>query len=170
MKKFAMLFLSGIFFLGLTHLSAQPYSAGGYPVQRTSQALHPINWLISYSDAVAAAKSSSKPIAILFTGTGWCPACIKLEREVLTNSEFAGAVSQSFVFLKAEFPDYSPGAVAASPYKFLIDRYNITMFPTIVVIDPNGQQLYTINYGQKGAQAYAQELLQKLQQSKASVQ
>ncbi len=187
MKKLSTFVLSSIFLLSSNFLMAQPsyppsgypmggpgggYPAGGYPAggysgQQPSYASNQINWLRSYSEAVALSQSTSKPIVILFTGTGWCPACMKLEREVITRPEFAQAVGQRFVFLKAEFPDYSEPAVMASPYKSLLDRYGIDAFPTIVVINANGQQLYRVNYREGGPQMYAQELLQKLNQMQA---
>lgn len=166
MKKLATLVFGSAVLLSTTLLMAQPsyptYPAGGHPISNPSGQ---INWLRNYSEAVALSQSTSKPIVILFTGTGWCPACMKLERQVINHPEFAQAVGQKFVFLKAEFPDYSEGAVAASPYKPLVDRYGISAFPTIVVINANGQQLYTVKYREGGPQMYAQELLQKLQQS-----
>jgi thioredoxin-related protein len=121
-----------------------------------------INWTKNYSDAVELAQSTSKPILILFTGTNWCPACMKLEREVLKNSEFVQGVGQKFVFLKAEFPDYSEKGMLNSPYKPLFDRYKIDVFPTIVVVDALGEKLFIVNYQKAGPQAYIHELLQKL--------
>lgn len=155
MKKMTtLLLLSGCLF-GFPVVSAQPTPTS------TMNGSH-IQWLKNYSEAVTRSQSESKPIAILFTGTGWCPACVKLEREVIGNSEFTQSVGQKFVFLKAEFPDYNEAAIMASPFKQLMDRYGVTAFPTIVVIDANGQKLYTVNYQQGGARVYAQELLKGL--------
>ena len=83
---------------------------------------------------------------------------------MLNHPEFTQAVAQRFVFLKAEFPDYSEAAVMASPYKPLLDRYGVNAFPTIIVVNANGQMLFTVNYREGGPQLYAQELLQKLNQ------
>jgi protein disulfide-isomerase len=172
MKKQISLALGSALLLSTTLLIAQPsYPPGNSRMNSASYNANPsgqINWLKSYNDAVALSQSTSKPIVILFTGTGWCPACVKLEREVINRPEFAQAVGQRFVFLKAEFPDYSESAVMASPYKPLLDRYGVNAFPTLVVVDANGQQLYTVNYQQGGPQAYAQELLQKLSQTGAA--
>lgn len=168
MKKLSILVFSSALLLSTNLLMAQAsYLPGGYPAHPPSYFSYPsnqINWLRSYSEAVALSQSTSKPILILFTGTGWCPACMKLERQVLNQTEFAQAVGQKFVFLKAEFPDYSEGAVMASPYKPLVDRYGIEAFPTMVIVNANGQQFYTVKYREGGAQMYIQELLQKLQQ------
>jgi cytochrome oxidase Cu insertion factor (SCO1/SenC/PrrC family) len=87
---------------------------------------------------------------------------MKLERQVLQRPEFAQAVGQFFIFLKAEFPVYSESAIASSPYKALLDRYNVNNFPTMIVVNADGQQLYTVNYREGGPQAYIQDLLQNL--------
>lgn len=172
MKKFFALILSVglISATGLTAQSSYPFPAAppgtNYgPSQQSygpSQQGNQINWLRNYSEAVSLSQSTSKPIAILFTGTSWCPACMKLERTVLNHPEFTQRVAQKFIFLKAEFHDYSEGAVASSPYKPLLDRYGVNAFPTIVVVDASGRTLFTVNYRDGGPQVYAQELLNKL--------
>lgn len=126
-----------------------------------------ITWQPNYNGAAALARSSSKPILILFTGTSWCPACMKLERDVLTKPEFASAVGDKFVFLKAEFPSYTNESIMASPYKFLLDRYQVDSFPTMIVINPEGQVLYTVNYQTGGPSAYINELVGKLNQTRS---
>lgn len=167
MKKIAAALFCAVF-LNANSLIAQT-DAQSFPntwnPSAQANALPSITWLKNYSDAVALSLSTSKPIAILFTGTGWCPACMQLERNVLTKVEFARSVGQSFVFLKAEFPDYSDSSVTASPYKPLLDRYGVKEFPTFVVIKANGQLLYTVNYRAGKPETYAQEMLQKLNQN-----
>ncbi len=173
MKNMVTLFSSAIFLFSLSSLMAQPgqFSNPGYYSTPPHSSFNStpsgaINWTRSYADAIALSQSTSKPIVILFTGTGWCPACMKLEREVLNRPEFAQAVGQKFVFLKAEFPDYSEEAIMHSPYKPLVDRYGINAFPTMVIVNASGQQLYTVNYRDGGPSIYAQELLQKLNQTR----
>lgn len=162
-----MKLLTKVFFSFFVLTSALLLGQPNYPTTSAAQG-RGISWLRTYSEAVALSQSTSKPIVILFTGTGWCPACMKLEREVLKNPEFTQAVGQKFVFLLAEFPDYSESAVMASPYKPLLDRYGVSQFPTMVVINANGQKLYTVNYREGGARMYVQELLQKNMQNQNS--
>ncbi len=162
MNKFALSILSFSLIFSSGLLLGQPSYPAGNNYSNNFSASNQIKWLRTYSEAVALSQSTSKPIIILFTGTGWCPACMKLEREVITRPEFAQSVGQKFVFLKAEFPDYSESSVMASPYKPLLDRYGVAAFPTIVVVDANGQQLFTVNYRNGGPEVYTQELLQKL--------
>lgn len=180
MRNITTVLLSAFFSFSAMHLAAQNYNPTttntprasapqnqNYSVQPSNNqnfsSKAEINWCESYSDSMKFAKGQSKPLLILFTGTAWCPACMKLEREVLNKPEFARAVANNFVFYKAEFNDPSPEALESSPDKVLIDRYNIEAFPTIVVIDTNGNQLFTVNYKAGGPQVYANELNQKLQ-------
>lgn len=164
MKKLILSALAVTFLMGLNGLMAQPTmkSFPSAPSGEHSIGSNRLQWQNKFSEAVALSQSTSKPIAILFTGTSWCPACQKLEREVMSQPEFAQLVGQKFVFLKAEFPEYSENSLMKSPFKPLLDRYGINSFPTIVVINANGQELYRVNYRQGGPQAYAQEMLQKL--------
>lgn len=158
MRKMIQLFLFSTMTLGTSLLTAQTFNPSQSTVQSTPAGQ--INWLNSYSDAVSSSQSTSKPIVILFTGTSWCPACMKLERDVIANPEFIRAVGDKFVFLKAEFPDYSERAIKASPFKPLMDQYGVNQYPTMVVINANGQKLATVNYRNGAARSYADELLQ----------
>ncbi len=175
MKKIAalllgssLLFAAAIPSLAFSQPSNQPYGQPnrmpnqGQPSQFSSQAYGKLNWLNNYQEAISQSQSSGKPIVILFTGTQWCPACMKLEREVLNKPEFAQAVGGRFIFLKAEFPDYAEEAISASPFRSLLDRYGIDAFPTMVVVDASGQRLYTVNYQAGGPGVYINELIQKL--------
>lgn len=165
MKKFATFLVSSLIVLSSALLTAQSYPNDGYFYPNGNPQFNPSNqitWLRNYEEAVSKSQSSSKPIVVLFTGTTWCPACIKLEREVLSHPEFVNGVGQKFIFLKAEFPDYTESALMSSPYKPLLDRYGVDAYPTIVVINANGQKLFTVNYQIGGPGIYVRELLQKL--------
>ena len=140
------------------------------PAQQTPPSYHTpsmaskgyLDWCDTYSESIAKAKASSKPLLILFTGSGWCPACLKLEKEILVKPEFIQGVANHFVFYKSEFSDPSPQGLAANPDSVLLDRYNIKFFPTILVVDSNGNQLFTLGYQAGGAAAYVSELTKKL--------
>ncbi len=123
-----------------------------------------IAWQDNYDQAVAAAKASNKPILILFTGSTWCPACIKLEKEVLTHPEFARALSERVVFLKANFPRHSADSMAQSPFQELLERYHVNSFPTMIVTTADGRQLFQVDYRAGSVNNYVQEFQQKLNQ------
>lgn len=129
------------------------------PSTLNNQVSNQIEWFQDYSTALNKAKESSKPVLILFTGTAWCPACIKLEREVLRNNYFIQSIAPEFVFLKAEFPDSSLNGMNRSPYKQLLDNYQVDTFPTMVIVDSTGKKLFSVDYQNGGVSAYVQKLL-----------
>lgn len=63
-----------------------------------------IHWLTNFDEAVNQSRNTSKPVLILFTGSDWCTWCTRLEKEVFSTNEFAQAASDSFIFLKLDFP------------------------------------------------------------------
>lgn len=118
-----------------------------------------IRWLSDYEQAVNESKATSKPIFLLFTGTGWCAYCDKLEEEVLTTPDFANSVGDKFVFVKVNYP--IPDNLApklASQHKQLQDKYDIRGFPTVILVDSQQKQIGTTGYRAGGSQAYAQHL------------
>lgn len=181
MKKFTAFLLGACFSLASAQMfaaetnedtSTAPSSSYESSYETSYEASYPnqnqggrIQWCEDYSQARQFATKSSKPILLLFTGSGWCPACMKLERQVLSNPQFAQAVKDKFIFVKLDFTDNSPEGISSSPNKPLLDRFGIKSFPTIVVLDPNGQRLFDVPYRTGGPQTYAQELIQKLNQS-----
>lgn len=159
MKTFMPLLASSLCLFSTVLMAQVPLPGNTYaPPASSSQAYAPqqIHWLTNYDEAVSLAQQSSKPIVMLFTGTTWCPPCQQLERKVIHHPAFAQAVGNRFIFLKLEFID---PATANSPYKFLVDRYNIQNFPTMIVVQPNGQFLFQVNCMIKQPEAVANQLL-----------
>lgn len=133
------------------------------PLQKASAAAA-INWLTNYEQAVNQSKQASKPIILFFTGSDWCPWCTTLEEEVLNTSDFAEAAGDKFIFVKLDFPQYSPqDAAVSSQNKQLQKKYDIRSFPSIVIIDSAGQQIGVTGYRPGGAKQYAGHLLRMVQ-------
>jgi len=118
-----------------------------------------INWQTSYETAVNQAKSSSKPILLFFTGSDWCGWCNRLEDEVFNTAEFAGSSKDKFIFVKIDFPLYTALPQQLNEQnKQLKKRYDIRSFPTIVIIDPQEQQIGTTGYRAGGPGQYSAHL------------
>lgn len=125
------------------------------------QAAGQLQWYTNYQEAREVAKTASKPIAILFTGSDWCTWCHKLDQEALSTPEFANAVGDRFIFLKLDFPLNStlPPDVTAQN-KQLQRKFNVQGYPTVVIVDPKEEKLIgSAGYRQGGGKAYAQYLL-----------
>lgn len=143
-------------------------AATNYSDAADARMANQVHWYTNYNDAVKAAKASSKPLALLFTGSDWCTWCIKLEQEALMTREFADTVKDRFVFVKLDFPMNSsvPAAVTAQN-KQLQQQFGIPGFPTIVILDPDLKKIGTIGYEPGGGKKYGMRMLEILDKNGA---
>lgn len=124
--------------------------------ERASQ----INWQTNYEQAVSQAKASNKPILLFFTGSDWCGWCKKIDQEVFVTPEFANVAGDKFIFVKVDFPLSNPlPPNVDAQNKELQKKFDIRGFPTIVLLDPNQQQIGVTGYRPGGGASYADHLL-----------
>jgi thioredoxin-related protein len=71
-------------------------------------------WLTDFSVAKKKAKEENKPILALFTGSDWCPWCIKWEKEAFSQPEFKNYARTNLVLLFVDFPDKKAAPQSAS--------------------------------------------------------
>jgi thiol:disulfide interchange protein len=96
-------------------------------------------WLSKMDKAQEQSKETGLPILVLFTGTSWCPYCIKLEDEVFSKSEFKSFADQNLVLLML---DFGPGGAASSKKDEKLQKeYGVSGFPTYFLTDGTGKQL-----------------------------
>ena len=60
-------------------------------------------WFTSLDLAQAEARKSGKPILADFTGSDWCPWCVKLRKEVFNTKQFKDWAAKSVVLLEVRF-------------------------------------------------------------------
>ncbi|MEW7291965.1 thioredoxin family protein [Aquimarina sp. 2304DJ70-9] len=108
------------------------------------------DWQYDLDDALAIAKEKDQKIVLFFTGSDWCPPCIKLEKNVLSSNEFSAFADQKYVWLKADFPRRKKNRISKEQKKknlALADRYNKRLvFPVILVLNKNGVVLGATGY------------------------
>lgn len=127
-----------------------------------------VQWQTNFEEAMNAARVQNKPVVLFFTGSDWCVWCKKLEAEALNTREFEQAASQNFVFLELDFPQKGQqNPTVAAQNRDLEKRFGVKGFPTIVVLDSNGQKLGSTGYKPGGGRAYADHLLQMVQDNSA---
>lgn len=96
-------------------------------------------WLTKMDKAQAESKETGLPILVLFTGTKWCPYCIKLEKAVFSESEFKKFADQKLVLLLL---DFGPGGETSNRKdQELAKQYNVKGFPTYFLVDSSGKTL-----------------------------
>lgn len=96
-------------------------------------------WLSRMAKAQDEAKATGLPILVLFTGTSWCPYCIKLEGEVFSKKEFTTFANQNLVLLKL---DFGPGGSTSNKeQKKLQEEFAVHGFPRYFLTDAAGTKL-----------------------------
>jgi thioredoxin-related protein len=77
-----------------------------------------------------------------FTGSDWCPPCIQLKRDALSQRRFLEFAETNLVLLEIDFPQRTPLPQAlARQNDELHSRFLISGFPTLVLLDPGGREL-----------------------------
>src|SRR3954447_13789631 len=106
-----------------------------------------LNWLTDYDAAVAKAAREDKAVLVDFTGSDWCGWCMKLKSEVFDKPEFAEFARTRLVLVEGDFPHQKGMAQAQKQAnERLPQAYHIPGFPTIVVLNQNGQQVGRTGY------------------------
>ncbi|GAA0722599.1 hypothetical protein GCM10009430_25170 [Aquimarina litoralis] len=120
------------------------------------------DWKYDFEEAKVLAKEKNQNIVLLFTGSDWCPPCIKLERKIFSNTDFKKFADEKFVWVKADFPKRKKNRLSEEQQKknfSLANRYNKKMvFPVILVIDQEGQVLGATGYRKMSANRYMELL------------
>ena len=99
-------------------------------------------WKTNYADALKQAKKENKKVFLNFTGSDWCPWCIKLKKEVFEKPEFSDFAKKNLVLVEVDFPRSTslPKDLQKQNEK-LQKEYSIEGFPTLILLDSNGKQL-----------------------------
>jgi protein disulfide-isomerase len=108
-------------------------------------------WITSYTKAVELAKESGKPILADFTGSDWCPPCMKLAKQVLDTKAFEEWAADKVVLLKLDFPNRKPQDAATRKQNAeLSNKYKIEGYPTVMLISADGKEYSRqVGYGGK---------------------
>jgi thioredoxin-related protein len=116
-------------------------------------------WLTDYTAAKAQALSETKALMLDFTGSDWCPWCVKLDREVFATEKFQDYARKNLVLVKVDFPRRRELAVAEREQnERLAARFGIQGFPTVLVLGPDEKLLGTLGYTPGGGDAFVGEL------------
>lgn len=98
-----------------------------------------INWQEDMGKAAEVAKKEKKPILILFTGSDWCPPCMRMAKETWSNQQVIGYVNKHYVPLLVDMPKRKLLThEQAKKNNQLAEKYKLQFVPTIIVVDAAG--------------------------------
>lgn len=115
-----------------------PQSSGASEAKSAVDPGRKAKWLTKMDKAKEEAKETGLPILVLFTGTTWCPYCIKLEKEVFAEKEFKEFANQNLVLMILDFP---AGGGGNRKDRDLQKEFGVTGFPTYFLINAEGEKL-----------------------------
>ncbi len=116
-------------------------------------------WQTDFKAAQAQAKKDKKYLLVDFTGSDWCGWCIKLHNEVFDKEPFKADAPKQFVLVELDFPhqkEQSPELKQQN--KELSEKYNIEGFPTVLVMDADGEVIARTGYQEGGPEPYLKQL------------
>jgi thioredoxin-related protein len=117
------------------------------------------NWLTDFDTAKQKAKTEKKLLLVEFTGTDWCPWCIRLRNEVFKEPSFQADAGKQFVLVELDFPHEKelPKELKAQN-EGLAKQYKITAYPTVLVLDSKWQVIAKTGYRPGGPDKYVEFL------------
>ncbi len=117
-----------------------------------------LKWFTDLPKAQEQAKAEKKLVMLDFTGSDWCGWCIKLNKEVFSQPEFADYAKKNLVLVEVDFPRNKPQSEALKKAnEELQEKYKIEGYPTIIVLDSTGKKLGELSY-EPGPKAFIREL------------
>lgn len=118
-----------------------------------------VNWLTDAVKAQAQAKAENKLVLLDFTGSDWCGWCIKLNKEVFSQPEFADYAKRNLVCVEVDFPMKKKlSAEQKKANDALAAKYNIRGYPTIIVLNGEGKKVGELGYMKGGPKKFTAEL------------
>lgn len=106
-------------------------------------------WIQSYQQALKQAQQEGK-LVLAYLYTDWCGYCKKMEAETFTDQAVIDEMSDSYVWLKLNAETDREG-------QQLQERFNITGYPGLILLDGDGQEMERIS-GFVPAEAFRQRV------------
>ncbi len=119
-----------------------------------------LSWGTDLPAALNQARSENKMVLLDFTGSDWCPWCIKFDRDVLSTGKFAGYAQSKLVLVLVDFPRTKPQSdLLKQTNQELAKRFGVDGYPTYVLLDRAGKELgRQVGYAEGGPEAFIAEL------------
>jgi protein disulfide-isomerase len=106
-------------------------------------------WHDTFATAVSEAQMNDKLILADFTGSDWCHWCVKLKQDVFSTPEFKTWANDNVVLLELDYPRKgSQSAAIKQQNEMLKSRYNISSYPTVLILDAAGNVHAKMGYEQ----------------------
>ncbi len=125
----------------------------------SASALDIYTWNTNLEAAQAVAEVEGKDLFVYFAGSDWCGWCDRFHKEILTTSRFESYLDENFVPVLIDFPrEIEQSEELKSDNQVLARRLGVQGFPTIVLMDSEGNELGRLGYLPGGPNNYIAEV------------
>lgn len=119
----------------------------------------PAGWTDNYAKALEKAKAENKHVLLDFTGSDWCPWCIKLDKEIFAKAEFKSFAKDNLVLVTLDFPNSPLPKKTKDQNDKLKGKFGAKGFPTLVIVDAEGKEVWKhVGYIEGGPPAFIKEV------------
>lgn len=115
------------------------------------------------------ARAYHKPLALVFTGSDWCPYSRKLLEKIIGSEDFAQEVKNSFVFTHIDFPELRTRldlSKVEENYR-LKEELQVKEFPLIVLFDEELHEIARMGFSGHTSSEYGRQLVEALKKYEA---
>jgi protein disulfide-isomerase len=118
-----------------------------------------LTWHTDLDKAQQIAANNDKHVLLHFTGSDWCPWCIKLDTNVFSTPEFAEFAASELVLVKVDFPKrHQLSQEQAAANEKLSQKYRVRGFPTLIMLNSKGERVGTTGFRRGSATSYIEHL------------
>jgi len=118
-----------------------------------------LDWMTDLGKAQAKAKEEHRLVLMDFTGSDWCPWCIKLRKEVFSTPEFTAYAKTNLVPVEIDFPrQKEQTAELKKANQALQAKYAIQGYPTVIVLNSQGKKIGELGYNEGGPKPFVAKL------------
>ncbi|MCF7817730.1 MAG: thioredoxin family protein [Kiritimatiellales bacterium] len=155
MKKWLIILAGAVVFIGGCKEGKQASTVPAKEPAIDAGQIEHGGWLTDFEKAVAKAKVEGKYVLIDFSGSDWCGWCIKLDKEVFSQQAFKDYAKDHLVLLLVDWPQQAANSKEVqAKSQPLMEKFGIDSFPTVILLDPNGEPVDKTGYRPGGAEAY----------------
>ena len=117
-------------------------------------------WHTDFDAAKQLAKKEGKDLLMEFTRSEGCGWCLKLEKEVLSQTAFKEEMTKNYVLVMLDYPRDSSqlSPEVKEQQKELQKYYHIRRFPSFVFADASGRPYARESYRDRKAEEYLKEI------------
>ena len=112
-------------------------------------------WHTDLNKAIALSNKEHKPMMLFFTGSDWCGWCVKLQKEVFTQSEFKQWAEDNVILVEVDFPRANiQTEEVKTQNRMLQQQFAVRGYPTCWFVRPEKMSDGKTNLVQIGSKGY----------------